>query len=175
MKDSDEANGSSLNSFTYKCGATDRGRFRLTTANFRSRYPIRVLRSHALSSLYAPRAGLRYDGLHRVVGWTLRPVDPATNNGLQLMYDVKFERDDPEAITSRILQYPRAEDLDDYNEYRFAVREQKEAKGIAPDTVSFPITRRQRVRNVRSTLDGSTDVFFDSIDWNPCDVVLSDG
>jgi hypothetical protein len=63
MKDFDEMDGSSLSSFTYRCAGNDRGRFRLPTSNFRSRYPIRVLRSHTLSSFYAPRAGLRYDGL----------------------------------------------------------------------------------------------------------------
>jgi hypothetical protein len=60
---SDEDNSPSPESFTYRCHTRDRGRFRLTSADFRSRYPVRVLRSHTLSSLWAPRAGLRYDGV----------------------------------------------------------------------------------------------------------------
>jgi hypothetical protein len=63
LKDADEENSPSPDKFTYKCRADDRGRFRLTAADFQSRYHVRVLRSNTLSSLWAPRAGIRYDGL----------------------------------------------------------------------------------------------------------------
>jgi hypothetical protein len=89
------------------------------------------------------------------------------------MFDVKLERDDQRAITERILRYPLAEDIDDYNEYKLAVREQKEKKGVVANVVALPVSYGERVHVVRSTLDGSTDIFFGSIDWNPCDVVSS--
>jgi hypothetical protein len=63
LKDDDEANSPSPDKFTYRCRANDKGRFRLTAADFRSRHPVRVLRSNTLSSLWSPRAGIRYDGL----------------------------------------------------------------------------------------------------------------
>ena len=71
MKDSDEKDGLSPNSFTYICRPQGPGRYFLTSAKT-PRRPIRILRSHTLSSLYAPQAGLRYDGLfvhNRAVGF----------------------------------------------------------------------------------------------------------
>jgi hypothetical protein len=50
--------------FTYVCNNSDRGRFRLTAADFKARHPIRILRSHAMKSLWNPRVGVRYEGLH---------------------------------------------------------------------------------------------------------------
>jgi hypothetical protein len=49
--------------FKYHCDTHDHGRFRLTSAHARSCYPIRVFRDHWSKSLWAPRAGIRYDGL----------------------------------------------------------------------------------------------------------------
>ena len=49
--------------FTYRAKHEDRGRFRLTAATRESRGPVRILRSHSLRSLWAPKAGVRYDGL----------------------------------------------------------------------------------------------------------------
>jgi hypothetical protein len=63
MKESDEIGDDAPLNFTYKCSEHDRGKYRLTSTDFRSRYPVRVLRSHTLCSLWAPRVGLRYDGL----------------------------------------------------------------------------------------------------------------
>jgi hypothetical protein len=63
MRGDDETNAPSPDKFTYRCRVSDAGRFRLTSGDFRSRYPVRVLRDHRLASLWAPRAGIRYDGL----------------------------------------------------------------------------------------------------------------
>src|SRR6186713_1241275 len=62
MKDSDEVEQGSSYKFTYRCKPHDPGRFRLTAADYRSRHPVRVLRSHSSSSMWAPRAGIRYEG-----------------------------------------------------------------------------------------------------------------
>lgn len=59
----DELNSPDPSRFTYRSSPHDIGRYRLTAATTASRHPIRVLRSHTLRSLWAPRAGLRYDGL----------------------------------------------------------------------------------------------------------------
>ena len=63
LKDHDEVEGSCATRFTYRCRPKDTGRYRLTSAKDKSRYAIRVLRSHSLASLWAPRAGIRYEGL----------------------------------------------------------------------------------------------------------------
>lgn len=63
LKDNSEIAGSTPTSFTYRCKPRDPGRFRLTAADFKNRYPLRVLRSHSLSSLWGPRCGIRYEGL----------------------------------------------------------------------------------------------------------------
>ncbi|EOD45489.1 hypothetical protein UCRNP2_7789 [Neofusicoccum parvum UCRNP2] len=63
MKGADEIYTESPDKFRYRCKSNDPGRFRMTSADFRSRYPIRVLRSHTLNSLWSPRSGIRYEGL----------------------------------------------------------------------------------------------------------------
>jgi hypothetical protein len=62
MKDSDEIEEGVPSRFVYRCKPNDSGRFRLTAATSVSRIPVRVLRSHSSSSMWAPRAGLRYEG-----------------------------------------------------------------------------------------------------------------
>ena len=63
LKGDDETDAPNPGKFTYRCRFGDRGRFRLTSADFRSRYPVRVLRDHRLASIWAPKTGIRYDGL----------------------------------------------------------------------------------------------------------------
>jgi len=49
--------------FTFRARSDDAGRYKLTAASPTTREPIRILRSHTLKSFWAPRAGVRYDGL----------------------------------------------------------------------------------------------------------------
>lgn len=63
MASDEEMNGVSPDRFTYRSRNYDRGRYRLVAATREARQPIRVLRSHSLRSLWAPKAGVRYDGL----------------------------------------------------------------------------------------------------------------
>ena len=58
----DELEGTGPASFTYRTRYDDRGRYILSKPDPR-REPVRVLRSHKLSSLSSPRVGVRYDGL----------------------------------------------------------------------------------------------------------------
>lgn len=59
----EETDGASPNAFTYRCRDRTRGRYRLTSATPESRLPVRILRGHSLRSFWAPKAGIRYDGL----------------------------------------------------------------------------------------------------------------
>lgn len=63
LRDDAELESTSPNEFTFNCKPEDKGKYRLTSTSFKSTAVIRVLRSHALSSLWAPRVGIRYDGL----------------------------------------------------------------------------------------------------------------
>ncbi|KAL1642974.1 hypothetical protein SLS58_005216 [Diplodia intermedia] len=119
MKDNDEQYTETPDKFKYRCKSNDPGRFRMTSADFKSRYPIRVLRSHTLNSLWAPRTGIRYEGL--TTGWTIKPADPAENGGSNLVWEIGLERDytleDEDAQISS-LKHPTAEETDDYMEYK---------------------------------------------------------
>ncbi|KAF2418048.1 hypothetical protein EJ08DRAFT_707452 [Tothia fuscella] len=117
-----EVESMSPETFTYRCGPEEPGRHRLVARTFRARYPIRVLRSHNLASINAPRAGVRYEGLYKVVGWALRPYNTSENDKLQALYDVKFERDDPFPV-DRLMRIPLAEDVDDYKAFKLSLRE----------------------------------------------------
>ena len=63
MTDEEEVSGPSPEAFTYRARNYDRGRYRLTAATRESKQPIRILRGHSLRSFWAPKAGVRYDGL----------------------------------------------------------------------------------------------------------------
>jgi hypothetical protein len=101
----------------------DRGRYRLTAANYRSRCPIRVLRSHSLNSIWGPKAGVRYEGLYKVVSWVIRPAKPHDVSGQHetklgdIIYEVMFERTDKKPMEC-VMKHPTAGELDDYTEYK---------------------------------------------------------
>lgn len=63
LKDSGEIDAPTESRFTYRPQQNDKGKFRLTAADARSRLPIRVLRCHSLNSIWGPKAGIRYEGL----------------------------------------------------------------------------------------------------------------
>ncbi|KAF2104593.1 hypothetical protein NA57DRAFT_70799 [Rhizodiscina lignyota] len=127
MKDDDEIASSNPHRFTYRCRPTDKGRYKLTAANFNSRHPIRILRSHSLSSLWAPRAGVRYDGLYRVKGWRQYiPDKEKTKENPQLTWEVEFEREEGQVPMKDVLLSPQAADVDDYREYKRLRRLQRE-------------------------------------------------
>lgn len=63
MTSDEEVNAPSPDIFTYRARNYDRGRYRLTAASRESRQPVRILRAHGLRSLWAPKAGVRYEGL----------------------------------------------------------------------------------------------------------------
>ncbi|KAF7189105.1 hypothetical protein HII31_09527 [Pseudocercospora fuligena] len=110
----DEISGPDPNSFQYRCRDKDPGRYRLTAGTPESRHPIRVLRSHSLRSLWKPRAGLRYDGLHKVTGWTIKH-DNKTN---QMVYIVNFQRLASESSMELVLKRPWSDEIEDYTEYK---------------------------------------------------------
>ncbi|KAF2652935.1 hypothetical protein K491DRAFT_718507 [Lophiostoma macrostomum CBS 122681] len=127
LKDTGETESSSEDTFTYRPQLADKGKFRLTAGNARSRHPLRVLRSHSLNSVWGPKAGIRYEGLHRTVGWVIRSAQ-ADGHGYKagdIIYEVKFERIDATPF-AEVLKHPTASELDDYTEYKRLRRDHRD-------------------------------------------------
>ncbi|KAK8190137.1 uncharacterized protein BKA78DRAFT_353593 [Phyllosticta capitalensis] len=147
MTGSDEIYGETPEKFKYRCRPGDPGRFRITSVvDSRSRSTIRVLRSHTLTSLWSPSCGIRYDGIHRVTGWTIRPGDPTANDGHNLIWEISFERDmtqdEGQDSFEQTLKHPTAEEADDYMEYkrmRRALRDQLQTELSQAMTPSQPV------------------------------------
>ncbi|KAG8623046.1 hypothetical protein KVT40_008022 [Elsinoe batatas] len=114
LNERDELDSPRPEIFTYKAKSTEPGRFRLTAATPASRQPIRVLRAHSLRSFWAPKAGLRYDGLYKVSGWSIKQDQQSK----AWNYDIRFERCLTELPMSEVLRHPVAEEVDDYTEYK---------------------------------------------------------
>jgi len=114
LADGDELDCSDPAHFTYRSTRGDSRRYRLCAGTLASRRPIRVLRSHTLRSYFAPRAGIRYDGLYKVSGWRITQ-DPKTK---AIHYDISFDRLPSEPPIGPALEHPNMEELDDYREYK---------------------------------------------------------
>ncbi|KAF2466298.1 uncharacterized protein BDR25DRAFT_317700 [Lindgomyces ingoldianus] len=130
LKDTGEIDAPSQDQLTYRCPRDDKGRYRLTSVDFRSRNPVRILRSHSLNSVWGPKAGLRYEGLFRVVGWIVRTIQPRDVIGLEnkvgdIVFEVKFEREDPVPM-DEVLKHPTSTETDDYAEYKRLRRAHRE-------------------------------------------------
>lgn len=123
MTETDEVSSIDATRFTYRSRSGDAGRYRLTAATLAAREPIRILRSHTLKSFWAPRAGVRYEGLYKIAGWSM--VYNATMR--VWVYDVEFKRLETEEPIATVLLKPIEEEMDDYKEYK-RIREQVKAQ-----------------------------------------------
>ncbi|KAF2663683.1 hypothetical protein BT63DRAFT_483869 [Microthyrium microscopicum] len=128
LRGRDEINCQYPDKFTYDCQHNDRGMFRLTAkCHERDRCFVRVLRTHALYSLWAPVAGIRYDGMYKVVGWTWKPStdEQLKSQKIHVNYQVHLERADPTPI-EEALRHPLADELDDYRDYKISIHEERQ-------------------------------------------------
>ncbi|KAH4913535.1 hypothetical protein HBH70_115680 [Parastagonospora nodorum] len=121
LKDTGEVEASRGETFTYRTSQHDKGRFRLTAATPRSRDPIRVLRSHSMNSVWGPKAGVRYEGLFSIRGWSIRQAKASDTAGQwkegDILFEIRFERTDPVPF-SEVTCRPTATEVDDYTEYK---------------------------------------------------------
>lgn len=77
-------------------------------------------------SVFSKRFRLKFYRF-KIVGWTIRPVKAEENEGVDVMFDVHFERfDDTES--DEVLRHPLAEEVDDYKAYKQCCREQRDAE-----------------------------------------------
>ncbi|KAL5115706.1 hypothetical protein ACEQ8H_006418 [Pleosporales sp. CAS-2024a] len=122
LKDTGEIDARGGENFTYRVPQGDKGKYRLTAATPRSREPIRVLRSHSVASAWGPKAGVRYEGLYGVRGWSIRQAKMDDFVGGQwkegdVVFEVHLERTDAVPF-SQVTIRPTATEIDDYTEYK---------------------------------------------------------
>lgn len=102
--------------FRYVVRKGDKNQATLLRAILHPKPSIRVLRSHTLRSSFSPIAGIRYDGLYKITsyGVNLDPVDKTT-----IRYELSLQREtDDQPSLREIMKLPRAEEIDDYVEYK---------------------------------------------------------
>ncbi|CAD0095890.1 unnamed protein product [Aureobasidium vineae] len=133
LADGDEVDCTDPAHFTYRSTPGDSRRYRLCAGTLASRRPIRVLRSHTLRSFFAPRAGIRYDGLYKVSGWRIIQ-DPKTK---AVHYYISFDRLPSEPPLGPILEHPNAEELDDYREYKRIRKEIRQHRNLLRHGLRF--------------------------------------
>ncbi|KAI3401275.1 hypothetical protein diail_11981 [Diaporthe ilicicola] len=89
---------------------------------------MKVLRGFRLKSLYAPMAGLRYDGLYVLRSWSLK-VDQATDTYTMRLI---LERTPGQTPMNEILRIPKPSQLDDWGLYEKLRKERiKQTEGDA--------------------------------------------
>ncbi|TKA68971.1 hypothetical protein B0A55_06613, partial [Friedmanniomyces simplex] len=114
MTGKSEEPSSGPSEFVYQARSSDKGRCRLTAGTPESRHPVRILRSHTLRSFWAPKASLRYDGLHKVTGWTIKIDDKRK----EMVYLISFKRLPDQLSMDDVLCRPWTEEIEDYREYK---------------------------------------------------------
>ncbi|KAF2124742.1 hypothetical protein P153DRAFT_411088 [Dothidotthia symphoricarpi CBS 119687] len=136
LKDTGRVEAYSADSFTYRVPQNDKGKYRLTAATRKSRDPIRVLRSHRNNNGWGPKAGIRYEGLYAVKGWSICQAKEADlfvgewSRG-DIIFEIRFERQDP-VPTDEVNRRPTAVEVDDYLEYKRLRRVYRESKRSGP-------------------------------------------
>ncbi|KAH9822002.1 hypothetical protein Tdes44962_MAKER04899 [Teratosphaeria destructans] len=151
MAGDEEVSSPSPNEFIYRAKYSHgSGRYRLTAATRDSRKPVRILRSHTLRSFWTPKAGVRYDGLHKVTAWSIRQ-DRKTKEHI---YDITFTRLSTEpSMESIVLCRPWAEEVEDYKQYKRLRQLARSAQHKASE-----LEQSKDVANVSTTIDGTFDV-----------------
>ncbi|KAI5275193.1 hypothetical protein E4T47_01716 [Aureobasidium subglaciale] len=157
LADGDELDCKDPAHFTYRSTPGDARRYRLCAGTLASRQPIRVLRSHTLRSFWAPRAGIRYDGLYKVSGWRI-VQDPATK---AINYHISFDRLTSEPPIDSVLQHPTADELDDYAEYKRVRKEVRLNRNLlrhglrfgVPSPASHPVQERMSLPKKAESAD----------------------
>ncbi|KAM3422761.1 hypothetical protein BST61_g245 [Cercospora zeina] len=146
MAGSDEVFSPDGQTIHYRARSSNPGRYRLTAASPESRHPIRVLRSHKLNSAWRPRAGLRYEGLYKIVGWSLK-FDKKSN---ETVYIVNLKRLSGQVDFETVLARPWTDELEDYKEYK-RLHDLEHAKSKTRQD------KKQESADFAKTVDGTSD------------------
>ncbi|MCJ1468545.1 hypothetical protein MMC07_007174 [Pseudocyphellaria aurata] len=102
----------------YSTSGSDPGVFKLTkTVLGHVRGVVRVLRSWKLKSPLAPVAGLRYDGLYRVVGYGVTLLQNQAGKD-DWRFCFSLQREPGQTSMKEALAHPLADEIDDWNDYQ---------------------------------------------------------
>jgi len=101
-------------SLTYRCRAGDPGCSRLLAGILPPKQPIRILRTHGLHSPWSPSAGVRYEGLYKISGYSVR----SEKHQDRLTIDVTLVREPSQTPMKDVLNHPTTEEVDDFVEWK---------------------------------------------------------
>ncbi|KAI9840232.1 MAG: hypothetical protein M1838_004153, partial [Thelocarpon superellum] len=94
-------------------------------SNMRNHTHVRLLRSWKLKSRWAPRGGVRYDGLYSVIGIGVKKTDGITH----FTFELTRAGDQPGMARAQL--HPNADEYDDWTDYVKYKAESKEANALA--------------------------------------------
>ncbi|KAL8841289.1 MAG: hypothetical protein Q9176_003382 [Flavoplaca citrina] len=89
----------------------------MATIGGEQRSAIRVLRSWKLRSSLAPAAGLRYDGLYRVTGYSVKLIPGSDVIRDTWRYTFHIKREPGQESIEKVLTIPMPDQLDDWEDY----------------------------------------------------------
>jgi len=101
-------------SLTYRCHTGDHGCHCLLRGILPPKQSIRVLRCHDLHSPWSPSAGVRYEGLYKLSGYSVR--NEKGDN--QLIITATLHREPNQMSMQEVLNHPTTEEVDDFVEWR---------------------------------------------------------
>ncbi|KAL8773377.1 MAG: hypothetical protein Q9209_001771 [Squamulea sp. 1 TL-2023] len=90
----------------------------MATIGGEQRRTVRVLRSWRLQSNLAPSAGLRYDGLYRVTGYSVKLIPGIEGEQDMWRYTFHLKREPDQESMEKVLAIPMPEQLDDWDDYK---------------------------------------------------------
>lgn len=118
IKGNEESTTATDGLIRYSTSGSDPGVIKLTrTILSNVRGVVRVLRSWKLQSPLAPVAGLRYDGLYRVVGYGVTLSQNQAKKD-EWKYSFLLRREPYQTSIKEALVHPIADELDDWNDYQ---------------------------------------------------------
>ncbi|KAI9701184.1 MAG: hypothetical protein M1836_001853 [Candelina mexicana] len=133
VRDDHEIDSGRPDMMVYRATGTGRGKFMLMR-NLNSRACVRVLRSSRSKSEWAPRAGVRYDGLYVVTGYGVK-LDTIQKD--EWVYTFRLSREEGQPSMEKALRHPTAEE---YNS-RQAYEKEKNGRRSAELSLRTTITQ----------------------------------
>lgn len=99
---------------TYRCPVGDQGCHPLLGGILPPKQPIRILRTHAVHSQWSPSAGVRYEGLYKISGYSVK----SEKGRNELIIDVKLAREPNQAPMKEVIKHPTTEEVEDYVQWK---------------------------------------------------------
>ena len=99
----------------FRISSREAATYKLLKSSLSGSSPIRILRSHDLECWMAPRAGVRYDGLYQIRGYSV--LNRKDDEGCVYSFLVQRMEQDQEPF-AEALRRPLSDEMDDWLEYQ---------------------------------------------------------